>query len=70
MTARQPHLPATPQGDDRELRILQAIQSAMPTLLTGGAPTRDERMLEIIEGMTAETWERDKVRLLELLAGK
>ncbi len=47
----------------------KAIQSAMPTLLTGGAPTRDERMLEILEGMTAETWERDKTLLLELLGG-
>ena len=46
----------------------RAIQSAMPTLLTGGAPTRDERMLEIIEGMTAETWQHDREALKYLLS--
>lgn len=48
----------------------KAIQSAMPTLLTGGAPTRDERMLEILERSTGETWERDREILVKMLTGK
>ena len=45
----------------------RAIQSAMPTLLTGGAPNRDERMLGILEHSTEETWANDKAKLIGLI---
>lgn len=45
----------------------KAIQSAMPTLLTGGAPTRDEQMLAILEGMTADNWRQERERLHEII---
>jgi integrase len=46
----------------------RALQSAMPKLLTSGAKTPRDQMLEILDGTTAKTWERDAARLRELVA--
>lgn len=45
-----------------------ALQSAMPKLLTNGQQSPKEEMRSILERMTAKTLERDKVRLLKLIA--
>ncbi|HBA83912.1 MAG TPA: integrase [Verrucomicrobia bacterium] len=45
----------------------QAIQSAMPKLLTNGAKSRDEQMLEILDKTTAKTWKQDCEQLRILL---
>ncbi|MEI7900789.1 MAG: tyrosine-type recombinase/integrase [bacterium] len=45
----------------------KALQTAMPSLLTGGAPTREGQMLEILERSTQKTWARDRKRLQALL---
>jgi integrase len=45
----------------------QALHAAMPKLLTNGQKSPKDEMREIIQGMKANTWKRDKVRLLELL---
>ena len=45
----------------------RTLQAAMPALLTNGAPTRDEQVLEIIEQSTAKSWAKDRKRLLDLL---
>ncbi len=44
-----------------------ALQTAMPKLLTNGQGSPQERMREIVEGMTARTWKRDRTRLLRLM---
>jgi integrase len=46
------------------------FEKAMPELLMNGAKSRDEQLLEIMQGMTAKTWRQDKARLLALMAGK
>ena len=45
----------------------QALQTAMPKLLTNGQKAPKDEMREIVEVMTAKTWKRDQKRLLELL---
>ena len=45
----------------------QALQSAMPKLLTNGQKTPKEEMREILEGMSAKTLKMDKARALGLL---
>ncbi len=45
----------------------RTLQAAMPALLTNGAPTRDEQVLDIIENSTAKSWAKDRKALLELL---
>jgi integrase len=45
----------------------QALQSAMPQLLTNGQKSPKEEMREIIERVTPKTWKQDKARLLALL---
>jgi hypothetical protein len=53
----------------------EALQTAMPALLTNGgekqkAESREQKFegaIKIIEGMTAETWQRDRKVLLRLL---
>ena len=44
-----------------------ALQSAMPTLLTNGKVKPQVQIREIVEGMTAKTWKRDRARILALL---
>jgi hypothetical protein len=34
-----------------------------------GAPTRDEQIRPILDGMTAKTWKKDRDKVLALLAG-
>ena len=46
----------------------QAIQAAMPKMLSDGSKTRDEQMLEIINNMTPRTQKRDCIRLRDLVA--
>lgn len=48
-------------------QIRQALQSAMPKLLTNGQKTPKDEMRSILERMTAKTLDRDKARLLKLL---
>ena len=45
----------------------RTLQAAMPALLSGGAPTREEQMRDILEQSTAKTWRRDRGKLLALL---
>ena len=45
----------------------QALQTAMPKLLTNGQKSPKDEMLEILEAMTAKTWKRDQKRVLELM---
>jgi len=45
----------------------QALQTAMPKLLTNGQKSPKDEMREILEAMTAKTWQRDQKRVLELL---
>jgi integrase len=44
-----------------------ALQAAMPKLLTNGAPTREEQVRQILDGMTAKTWKRDRDTLRGIL---
>jgi len=46
----------------------QALQSAMPKLLTNGQKSPKDEMQEILSGMTAKTWKKDKERITKLLA--
>ncbi len=46
-----------------------ALQAAMPRLLMNGGPTRDEQVRQILDGMTAKTWKKDREKVLALLAG-
>jgi hypothetical protein len=46
-----------------------ALKAAMPRMLMNGAPTRDEQGRQILDGMTAKTWKKDRERMLALLAG-
>ena len=45
----------------------QALQIAMPKLLTNGQKSPKEEMLEILAKMTAKTWKKSKVRLGKIL---
>lgn len=45
----------------------QALQMAMPSLLTNGQKPPKDEMREILTKMTIKTWKRDKTRLEELL---
>ncbi|MGC3958049.1 MAG: site-specific integrase [Verrucomicrobiota bacterium] len=45
----------------------QALQTAMPKLLTNGQKSPKDEMLEILEATTVKTWMRDQKRLLELV---
>lgn len=47
----------------------QALQSAMPQLLMNGEKTRDQKIRDIVEVMSAKTINRDRVQLLALLDG-
>lgn len=46
----------------------QALQSAMPKLLTNGQKSPKEEMQEILTGMTAKTLKKDKARLEKTIA--
>ena len=46
----------------------QALQSAMPKLLTNGQKSPRDEMREILARMTAKTWKKDKARMKELMA--
>ena len=46
----------------------QALQSAMPKLLTNGHKSPKDEMREILARMTVKTWKKDKVRMKELMA--
>ncbi len=46
----------------------QALQSAMPKLLTNGQQSPKDEAREILEGMTGKTSKQDKARLVELMA--
>ena len=46
----------------------QALQSAMPKLLTNGQKSPRDEMREILARMTVKTWKKDKARMKELLA--
>jgi len=48
----------------------QALQAAMPKLLTNGQKSPKDEMREIVEAMTAKTWKHDQKQLLELLKGQ
>jgi integrase len=45
----------------------QALQTAMPKLLTNGQKSPKDEMREILAAMTVKTWKRDKKKLKELL---
>lgn len=45
----------------------QALQSAMPKLLTNGQKSPKDELLEILERTTVKTWKKNKVRMKELL---
>jgi integrase len=45
----------------------QALQIAMPKLLTNGQKSPKEEMVEILDKITAKTWEKSKVSLKEIL---
>lgn len=45
----------------------QALQTAMPKLLTNGQKTPKERLSEILASMTAKTWKKDKARLEKII---
>ena len=52
---------------DRE-QFRQALQTAMPALLTNGSqPSPQEQALAILDSMTAQSWRRDRERLCEIL---
>ena len=46
----------------------QALQSAMPKLLTNGQKSPKEEIQEILTGITAKTWKKDKARLEKMIA--
>jgi integrase len=46
----------------------QALQSAMPKLLTNGQKSPRDEMREILNGTTVKTWKKDKARMETLLA--
>ena len=46
----------------------QALQSAMPKLLTNGQKSPKEEIQEILTGMTAKTLKKDKARLEKIIA--
>ena len=54
------------QPDREEFR--QALQSAMPQLLTNGHTSPQDEARAILQAMTPETLERDRARVLALLA--
>ncbi len=45
----------------------QALQSAMPKLLTNGKNSPKDDMKEILDKLTAKNWKKGKARLLVLL---
>jgi hypothetical protein len=45
----------------------QALQSAMPKLLTNGIKSPKDEMREILEIASIKTWKSDKVKLVKLL---
>ena len=45
----------------------QALQSAMPKLLTNGQKSPRDEMREILARMTVKTWKKDKARMKELM---
>jgi len=45
----------------------QALQVAMPKLLTNGQKSPKEEMVEILKKMTAKTWKKSKARLEKIL---
>jgi hypothetical protein len=47
----------------------QALQVAMPKLLTNGQKSPKDKMREILAGMNSRTWKADKARLEEIMAG-
>jgi len=46
----------------------QALQSAMPKLLTNGQKSPKDEMREILARMTMKTWKKDKARMKKLMA--
>jgi hypothetical protein len=46
----------------------RALQTAMPKLLTNGQKPPKEQMLEILDRISAQTWQKDAKRLRELTA--
>ena len=46
----------------------QALQLAMPKLLTNGQKSPKDEMREILAGMTVKTWKKEKARMEELMA--
>ncbi|MFA6563500.1 MAG: tyrosine-type recombinase/integrase [Verrucomicrobiia bacterium] len=46
----------------------QALQTAMPKLLTNGQKAPKDQMLEILSRTTAKTWQKDSERLRKLVA--
>jgi hypothetical protein len=46
----------------------QALQSAMPRLLTNGQKSPKDEMKEVLEKLTAKNWKKSKARLLVLVA--
>jgi len=49
-------------------QLRQALQAAMPKLLTNGQKTPKEQMLSILERTTLKTWQKDAKRIRELVA--
>jgi integrase len=47
--------------------LRRALQEAMPGLLTNGSHRKTDEIREIVEGMTPETCNRDKSRILKLV---
>jgi hypothetical protein len=45
----------------------QALQVAMPKLLTNGQKSPKEQMKIIVAGITAKTWKSDKARLKKII---
>jgi hypothetical protein len=52
-----------------EITFREALHSAMPKLLMNGQNSPQEKIRQIVEGMTGKTWKRDKQRVLRLLGG-
>jgi integrase len=44
-----------------------ALQSAMPKLLTNGQKSPKDELLDILAGMTAKSWKKDKMRMEEIM---
>jgi len=51
-----------------QAQVRQALESAIPKLLTNGQKTPKEQMLAILDRTTAKTWKKDTARLRELAA--